>query len=316
MLNGRVFVAGHTGLVGSACLRAWASRPGVTLLTAPRAELDLTDAEAVRGWMRRQRPNVVIVAAGKVGGIQANAQQPADFIHQNLMIQATVIDAAWRAGAARLINFGSACMYPKACRQPMRVEDLLTGPMEPTSQPYAIAKLAGVTLCEAYNRQHGTRFIAAIPCTLFGPGDNFDPLEAHVLGALIRKLHEGAEAGAAEVTLWGSGAPRREFLYVDDLVAACERLLAQERVAGPVNIGAGESVPIRELAELIRDVTGFQGRIAWDASRPDGAPDKCLDSSWLRGLGWAPRVGLREGIARTHRWFLDHCLKDAACTSS
>jgi GDP-L-fucose synthase len=303
MVSGRVYVAGHTGLVGSACLRRWTGRPGVELLTATRRELDLTDGPAVRRWMAERRPAVVVMAAGRVGGIRANATAPAEFIYENLMVEANLIDAAWRAGVGRVINFGSGCMYPKSCDQPMRVDQLLTGPMEPTSRPYAIAKLAGVAMVEAYNRQYGTAFTSVIPCTLYGPGDSFDPDGAHVIAALLRKLHEAAEQARPSITLWGSGNARREFLYVDDLIAAIELLLDRPALTGPVNIGFGESIAIHELAETIASVTGFTGRLEWDASQPEGPADKRLDSGWIRSVGWRPALTLREGLERTYRWW-------------
>ncbi|MBI2885467.1 MAG: GDP-L-fucose synthase [Candidatus Omnitrophica bacterium] len=313
------YIAGHTGLLGQALLRAWEGRPDLRLVTATRQELDLTDARAVERFLAAARPDTVILAAGRVGGIAANQAQPAQFIHDNLMIEANLIHGAWKAGVARLLNFGSGCMYPTACPQPMRPEQLMTGPVEPTSEPYAMAKLAGLSLCAAYNRQYGTRFISAIPCTLYGPGDHFEGPDAHVLSALIAKFHEAKAARRPSVTLWGSGNARREFLHVDDMASACETLLSRAEGAEPINVGSGTSQTIRELAELIRGVVGYEGGIGWDASRPDGAPDKRLDSSAIRALGWAPRTELREGIERTYAWFREHQARrssEVACVSS
>ncbi len=309
------YVAGHTGLVGSALVRRWARQPSVQLATATHAELELTDAPAVQAWLTAHRPDEVVIAAGRVGGIAANASEPASFIYENLMIETHVIHGAWKAGITRLLNFGSSCMYPKRCEQPMRPDQLGTGLMEPTSEPYAMAKWAGMSLCAAYNRQHGTRFITAIPATVYGPGDHFDLASAHVLSALLRKFHDAKTQGERDVTLWGSGEARREFLYSDDLAEACELLLERYEGEAPINVGSGASHTIQELAALIADVVGFDGAIRWDRSRPDGAPEKCLDSSAIQKLGWSPRTSLRDGIDRTYRWFLAH-QAEYACASS
>lgn len=312
----RLYIAGHTGLVGSACVEYFSRRPDVVLLTAPRSELDLTDTQAVHRWLASERPDAVILAAGRVGGIAANIRSPAEFIYENLMIEANMIHGAWKAGVARLVNFGSSCMYPKQCPQPMRVELLMTGPVEPTSEPYAVAKWAGVSLCVAYSRQHNVRFVSAIPATVYGPGDSFDPESAHVLSALIRKLHAARQQRCQEVTLWGSGRARREFLYADDLASACAVLLQRYEAAAPVNIGSGASCTVRELASLVADVVGFEGQIRWDGTRPDGAPEKRLHSDVMRLLGWLPQVTLRDGVERTYRWFLEHETKEVSCASS
>ena len=312
------YVAGHTGLVGSALVRRWGKEPSVRVLTAPRAELELTDAAAVQAWLKEHRPDEVILAAGKVGGIAANASEPVAFLYENLMMEANVITGAWKAGANRLLNFGSSCMYPKHCPQPMRPEHLMTGPMEPTSEPYAMAKWAGLSLCQSYNRQYGTRFITAIPCTVYGPGDHFDFHTAHVLSALIRKCHDAKAQGERAVTLWGTGTARREFVYADDLAEACDMVLARYDGNGPLNIGSGHVCTIRELAELVADVVGFGGEIQWDASKPDGAPEKRLDASAIHRLGWVVRTPLRDGVTRTYQWFLEHETKMAgnvACAS-
>ncbi len=315
-VTGRVYVAGHAGLVGSAFVRRLSGRADVTLLTATRQELDLTDARAVSAWLRRERPDVVVMSAGRVGGINANTQQPAEFIYENLMIEANLIHGAWQAGVGRVLNFGSACMYPKDGPQPMRPEQLMTGPMEPTSQPYALAKLAGLAMAEAYARQYGARVTTVIPCALFGPGDNFDPDTAHVISGLIRKFHEARVGQAAHVALWGTGRPRREFLYVNDLVDACE-LALEPAPAQPINIGSGASVAIRDLAEQVRDVVGFSGQIEWITTRPDGPLEKLLDSEAIRALGWTPTTPLRDGLRRTYEWFLEHDARtEAACASS
>ncbi len=305
-LTGTIYIAGHTGLVGSALVRRFSTQHDVTLITATRAELDLTDAHAVQQFLERARPDAVIIAAGRVGGILVNATYPAEFIYENLMIETNLIHGAWKAGVARLLNFGSSCMYPRVCPQPMIPEQLMTGPVEPTSEPYAVAKWAGLTMAAAYNRQYGTRFINAIPCTVYGPGDSFDPDTAHVIAALIRKFHEAHRQARRDVTLWGSGAARREFIYADDMAEACEALLTRYDGTAPVNVGSGASQSIGEIARLIGEVVGFQGEILWDRSRPDGAPAKVLDSTVLRGLGWSARTPLRTGLERTYRWFLDH----------
>lgn len=305
----RIFIAGHRGLAGSALVRALTARGYANLLTRTHAELDLIDQRAVQTFFTAERPEVVVFAAAKVGGIVANDTWRADFIYQNLMMAANVIHAAWQHGARKLLFLGSSCIYPRDCPQPMREEYLLTGPLEKTNEPYAIAKIAGLKLVENYNRQHRTNFISAMPTNLYGPGDNFDLTSSHVLPAMLRKFHEAKRAGHAPVTLWGSGTPRREFLHIDDMADAC--LHALERVdAGAVpgdliNIGCGTDVTIRELALLIQRVVGHQGEIVWDASKPDGTPRKLQDVSRLNALGWSPRIGLEDGIAATYRWYCD-----------
>ena len=304
-LEGRtIYIAGHAGLVGSALMRRFAGLRSVRLLTIPHGGLDLRYPEAVEAFLRRERPEIVVIAAGRVGGIQANASAPAEFIYDNLMMQTNLIHGAWNAGVRRLLNFGSSCMYPRECPQPMRPEQLMTGRLEPTSEPYALAKLAGWSLCAAYNRQYGTDYITAIPCTLYGPGDNFDLVRGHVLSALVRKFHEAREAGRDRVTLWGSGEARREFLFVDDLAEACELLLRVYEGSEPINVGTGASCSIRELAEAVAEVVGFRGSVEWDRSQPDGAPEKQLDSQRIRALGWQPQTDLRRGLERTYHWFL------------
>lgn len=308
----RIYIAGHTGFIGSALMRHFGGRPGVTPIVAARQELDLTRPEEVKRFLEKSRPQAVILAAGRAGGIGANVKKPAQLVYENLMIAANVIHGCWEAGVTELLYFGSSCMYPRLAPQPMRPEFLMAGPMEPTSSPFSMAKWAGMILCQAYNRQHGTRFITVIPATVYGPGDSFDPESAHVIGALIARFHEAKERGSPEITLWGSGTPRREFLYVDDFAAACERILERCAPEQPVNAGSGESVTILELADRIAALVGFQGRIRWNSSAPEGAPEKELDSTPLRRAGWEPRVPLAEGLERTHRWFLEHSL----CASS
>jgi GDP-L-fucose synthase len=311
----RVFVAGHRGLVGSAVVRALRAAGYDDLVTRTRAELDLADRATVDRFFTAERPTHVVVAAAKVGGILANATYPADFVRENLAIALNVITAAQGAGVAKLVFLGSSCIYPRLAPQPMKEEHLLTGPLEPTNQSYAVAKIAGVELCRAYNRQHGTDFVSLMPTNLYGPGDNFDLATSHVLPALIRKCHEAKLAGAPEVVVWGTGTPRREFLHVDDLADAC--LFVMERVGvktGPpgsdlLNVGVGEDLTIRELAETVRDVVGYRGRIAFDPSKPDGAPRKLLDVSRLAALGWRARIPLRDGIAATYRWYVDNYVK-------
>jgi GDP-L-fucose synthase len=299
-----VYVAGHRGLVGSALVRRLEAEGFGGLLLRTRAELDLTDGGAVDRFFAEERPQYVFLAAAKVGGIVANDTYPADFIRDNLAIQLNVIDAAHRHGAEKLLFLGSSCVYPKHAPQPMKEEHLLTGPLEPTNEAYAIAKIAGIRMCEAYRRQHGARFISVMPTNLYGPNDNFDLETSHVLPALIRRFHEAKVAGAPSVTLWGTGTPRREFLHVDDLADACVHLMRTYDEAGLVNIGWGRDIGIRELAGLVARIVGYEGELAWDASRPDGTPRKLLDTSRLTALGWTPRIALEDGIRRTHEWFV------------
>lgn len=302
----KVYLAGHTGLVGSALSNRLSRLEGVELIKTTRSELDLTDARAVDNFLQRTRPDIVIIAAGKVGGILANSLYPAEFIYENLAIETNLIHCSWKVGVRRLLNFGSACMYPKHCRQPMSQESLMTGRMEPTSEPYAIAKLAGLSLCLSYNRQYGTSYITAIPCNLYGPRDSFDPTSAHVVPALINKFFKARMDKTDKVTLWGDGSAARELLYVEDLAGACELLLRCYEGPEPINIGSGEAHTLREIAGLVAEVVGFRGEICWDPSGPEGAREKLLDSSELRALGWLPPTELRAGLEQTFRWFLEN----------
>ncbi|WP_277402553.1 GDP-L-fucose synthase family protein [Streptomyces verrucosisporus] len=299
----RVFVAGHRGLVGSAVARRLSAR-GYEVLTRTRAELDLRDGAATAAHLRDTRPDAVVLAAARVGGIMANSTHPVQFLEDNLRIQLGVIGGAHAAGVRRLLFLGSSCIYPKHAEQPITESALLTGPLEPTNQAYAVAKIAGIVQVQSYRRQFGASYISAMPTNLYGPGDNFDPETSHVLPALIRRFHEARERGAREVVLWGTGSPRREFLHVDDLAAACEVLLRRYDGDEPVNVGCGEDLTIRELAGLVASVVGYGGRIAFDPAKPDGTPRKLLDVGRMRALGWSPSIGLAEGIAATHRAWL------------
>ncbi|WP_448658007.1 GDP-L-fucose synthase [Sphingomonas sp. CJ99] len=305
----RIFVAGHRGMVGSGIVRRLA-REGCEVLVASRAELDLKDQAAVRQWFEAQRPDAVVLAAAKVGGINANNSYPADFLYDNLMIEANVIEAAFRTEVEKLLFLGSSCIYPKLAPQPIVEEALLTGPLEPTNEWYAIAKIAGIKLAQAYRRQHGVDYISAMPTNLYGPGDNYDLAGSHVLPALIRKAHEAKLAGAPSMTLWGTGTPMREFLHVDDMADACVFLLQHYSDEPHVNVGYGEDITIRDVAALVCEVVGFEGELLLDSTKPDGTPRKLMDSGKLRAMGWEPRIGLREGIADAYRDFLAH-MQDA-----
>ncbi|MHB8523395.1 MAG: GDP-L-fucose synthase family protein [Limisphaerales bacterium] len=301
--HARIYVAGHRGLVGSAIWRAL-EREGFThLIGQSRGELNLLDAAAVQQFYTREQPEFVLIAAAKVGGIQANHTRPAEFLFENLQIQNNLIHGAYRAGARKLLFLGSSCIYPKLAPQPMREEDLLTGPLEPTNQWYAIAKIAGIKLCQACRRQYGCDFISAMPTNLYGPNDNYDLQTSHVLPALIRRFHEAKAARAAAVTCWGTGTPLREFLYVDDLARACVFLLRHYSDEAFINVGSGREISIRDLAELVRRIVGFEGEIVWDRTMPDGTPRKLMDSSRLFGLGWQPQVDLETGIRLAYEGF-------------
>lgn len=296
----RVFVAGHRGLVGSAVARRLAAQ-GYEVVARTRAELDLRDAGATGAFLAQSRPDAVVLAAAKVGGIMANSTYPVDFLEDNLRVQLSVVAGSHAAGVGRLLFLGSSCIYPKLAPQPITEDALLTGPLEPTNEAYAIAKIAGIVQVQSYRRQYGASFVSAMPTNLYGPGDNFDLETSHVLPALIRRFHEAGEAGRDEVELWGTGTPRREFLHVDDLAAACETLLRYYDADEVVNVGCGEDLTIRELAGTVADAVGYTGRVVFDAGRPDGTPRKLLDISRIRALGWAPRIPLAEGVADTYR---------------
>lgn len=299
----RVYVAGHLGMVGSAVVRRLAGE-GCTVLTATRAEADLIDQAAVRAWFAREKPDVVVIAAAKVGGILANDSFPAEFLYENLMIEANVIEAARQHGVAKLLFLGSSCIYPKFADQPIVEEALLTGPLEPTNEWYAVAKIAGIKLCQAYRRQYGCDYISAMPTNLYGPGDNFDLASSHVMPALIRKAHEAKLAGAGSITIWGTGTPRREFLHVDDLADACVFLLKSYSGEGHVNVGSGSDITIYELAQLVCEIVGFSGDIVRDKAKPDGTPRKLMSGDKIGAMGWVPSIGLPDGIVDAYQAFL------------
>ncbi|MBU0944979.1 MAG: GDP-L-fucose synthase [Proteobacteria bacterium] len=319
-LDSKIYVAGHRGLVGSAIIRVLEKNGYTNFVLRTHKELELTEQDAVRAFFARERPEYVFMAAAKVGGIGANSAYPAAFIYDNLSVQQNVIHQAWKTGVNRLLFLGSSCIYPRDCRQPMKEEYLLTGPLEITNRSYAVAKIAGIEMCRAYNEQYGTRYLSVMPTNLFGPGDNYDLENSHVLPALIRKMHEAKIQGARKAIVWGSGAPRREFLYSDDMAEACVYLMnlpdnkftgllnsSVRSVASPpplINIGCGEDITIRELANMVRQLIGFTGDIGWDTTKPDGTPRKLLDVEKLFSLGWRPRISLTEGIQQAYRDFL------------
>lgn len=303
LTNKRIYVAGHRGMVGAALVRRLASE-GCTVLTAGRADVDLKRQAEVENWVAAQQPDAVIVAAAKVGGILANDSLPADFLYDNLMIEANLVEASHRAGVEKLLFLGSSCIYPRLAPQPMREDSLLTGPLEPTNEWYAVAKIAGIKLAQAYRKQHGADYISAMPTNLYGPHDNFDLKSSHVLPALMRKAHEAKVYGAKAMEIWGTGSAKREFLHVDDCADALVFLLKTYSGHEHVNVGSEEEVSILELAQLIADVVGFKGEIVTDPSKPDGTPRKLMDGSRLKEMGWRPKVGLRDGIAATYQWYL------------
>ena len=305
----RVWIAGHRGMVGSALVRRL-ERENCEVLTAARDELDLTAQAPVFAWMEAAKPDLVIVAAAKVGGINANDRYPAQFLYENLVIEANIIEGARRAGVAKLVFLGSSCIYPKLAPQPMHEDALLTGPLEPTNEWYAVAKIAGIKLCEAYRRQYGLDFVSAMPTNLYGPGDNYDLANSHVVPALIRKAHEAKLAGAETIEVWGSGTPLRELLHVDDLADAVIHIAKVYSDARHINVGSGEEVTIRALAELVARVVGFTGTIVWDAAKPDGTPRKLMDSGRLAALGWTAGIGLEEGLRRTYADFLTQEMRE------
>jgi GDP-L-fucose synthase len=308
----RAYIAGHRGMVGGAIARSLEA-DGAEIVTATRSKLDLANQSAVRSFLAKERPDTVIVAAAKVGGIHANNTMPAEFIYENLMIECNLIDSAFRAGVERLLFLGSSCIYPRNAPQPMAEQALLTGTLEPTNEPYAIAKIAGIKLCESYNRQYGVDYRSAMPTNLYGPGDNFHETNSHVLPALLRRFHEAKQAGSEEVVIWGTGTPKREFLHVDDMAAACVFLLNLPKdiyaantqpMLSHINVGTGRDVSIADLARAIAQTTGFEGRISFDSTKPDGTPRKLLDVSRLTNMGWTAGVSLEDGIRQTYDWYL------------
>jgi len=309
----KVYVAGHGGMVGSAIVRALERRGGAQVVKRTHAELDLTDQAAVRAFMAVVRPDRVVVAAARVGGIHANTTYPAEFIYSNLMVEANLVHEAWRAGVRDLLFLGSSCIYPRMAPQPMREDTLLTGPLEPTNEPYAIAKIAGLKLCESYNRQYGTDYRSVMPTNLYGPGDNYHAEDSHVIPGLIRRFHEAKAASAPAVAIWGTGTPRREFLFVDDMAEACLHVMGLDPAVyaantrpmlSHINVGSGDDIAIIDLARLVARAVGYEGRIETDPSKPDGAPRKLMDTSRLKALGWRPRVALEEGLAMAYKDFL------------
>ncbi len=300
----RLFIAGHTGMVGGALARRFQREPGVSLLLRSRRELDLMSQAAVAAFLATEKPDAVIMAAAKVGGIFANNTYPADFLHDNLAIASNTIHGAYAAGVKRFLFLGSSCIYPQLAPQPMPESSLLTGPLEPTNEAYAIAKIAGLKLCEYYRQQHGVLYHSAMPTNLYGPGDNYHLQNSHVLPALIRKFHEAKQAGRPEVTAWGTGSPKREFLHVDELADACAFLLKMDNPPNLINVGTGTDVTIRELTEIVAAVVGFKGKIVWDTTKPDGTPRKLMDVSRLTTLGWKARIGVPEGVEKTYASFL------------
>lgn len=315
----KIYVAGHRGMVGGAITRQLQQRQAagedITLVTRTHAELELTNQVAVRDFMMTEKPDIVILAAAKVGGILANNSYPAEFIYDNLMVQCNVIHAAWEAGVERLLQLGSSCIYPKAVPQPMREAALLTGPLEPTNEPYAVAKIAGIKICESYNRQYGVDYRSVMPTNLYGPGDNFHPENSHVLPALIRRFHEAAQESKDEVVIWGSGKPRREFLHVDDMAAASLFVMDLDKATydsntqpqlSHINVGSGVDVSILELAQMVAEVTGYKGKIELDRTKPDGTMRKLMDVSRLADMGWKASIDLENGVRETYQWFLEH----------
>lgn len=304
--SSKIFVAGHKGLVGSAIVRALTKEGYTNIITRTRAELDLLNQKAVLDFFMTEKPEFVFVAAAKVGGIMANSTFPADFIYQNLVMETNIIDSAYRSGVTKLEFLGSSCIYPRMSQQPIKEEYLMTGPLEPTNEGYGIAKIAGIVMCQSYNKQYGTKYISLMPTNLYGENDNFDLNSSHVLPAMIRKFHEAKVAGVPEMTLWGTGVAMREFLYVDDLADAAVYLMNTYEDNQHVNVGTGVDVTIKELAETVKEIVGYEGTINWDSSKPDGMPRKLLDMTKLHSLGWKHKIELREGIEKTYKWYLEN----------
>lgn len=302
--DSKIFIAGHTTMVGRSFLSCLKNNGYTNIVVKLPSEVDLADQPQVKEFFYSERPDCVIIAAGKSGGILANIACPGEFIYDNLQIQSNVIHFAWKSGVKRLIFFGSSCMYPRICPQPMREDYLLTGRPEPTSEPYAVAKMAGVMMCRAYNKQYGTNFIPVVPAGIYGPHDDFSPESGHVLAALVRKAHEAKVDNQKKVVIWGTGFPRREFLYVDDLAEACVFLMSHFDNPEMINVGSGEDIPVKDLACLIKEIVGYDGDVFFDEKKPDGAWRKLLDTSKIRAMGWEPKIGLREGIKRTYQWYL------------
>jgi GDP-L-fucose synthase len=302
----KIFLAGHTGLLGTTLQRRLRSSGYESIVTRGHRELDLTRQQDVENFFAEEKPRIVILAAAKVGGIAANMKYPAQFIYENLAIQMNIIHSSYVCGVEKLIFFGSACSYPRECPQPMREEYLLTGPVEPTNEPYAVAKIAGIKMCQAYNRQYGVNFICAIPTNAYGPNDNFDPKDSHVIPALLRRFHEAGKRNEKTVQIWGSGSPVREFLYVEDFADAVLFLMERYNGSDPVNVGSGQEISVRELAFLVKDVTGYAGDVVFDSSRPDGSPRKALDTSRMKQLGWEAKTLLGEGLRKTYQWYQEN----------
>lgn len=302
----KIYIAGHTGLVGSAAARYFSTLENYEVLTVSRREVDLTRQSEVESFLSVSKPDIILGACGRVGGIQANATFPAEFIYQNLMMGANLIHAAWKTGVKKVVYFGSSCIYPKECAQPMEPESLMTGRLEPTNEPYAMSKLSGMSLVSAYNRQYNTGYINIVPSNLYGPGDNFDPSRSHVIAALLAKFHAAKEDGISEVTLWGSGNVTRDFLYVEDLIEACDFLLREPTRPETVNVGALAPCTIKCLAETIAEVTGFSGKIRWDMTKPDGAPKRILGTGQMTKLGWKAKTGLKEGLEKTYQGYKEN----------
>ena len=304
--NAKIFIAGHDGMVDSALTRCLEKMGFTNLITRTSVQLDLTNQSQVCDFLLSERPEFVFLAAGKVGGILANKTFPAEFIYNNLQIQNNVVHFAWKAKVKKLLFLASSCIYPKFCPQPMKEEYILTGPLEPTSKPYAIAKIAGIRMCQSYNKQYGTKFISAVPTNLYGPNDDFDPETSHLLPALIHKFHVAKVEGTSNVTIWGTGTPRRGFMHVDDLADACVFLMNNYDESEIINVGRGEDLSVKELALLIKDIVGFNGDLIFDESKPDGTPRKLLDISKIKNMGWTPKIGFEKGLKQTYKWYKEH----------